>query len=67
MVFYTKGGFTYEDVYFMPVYLRNFQYKQLSDTLKQQADAMKNATKGPPRGRFTSPPKWPQTPRKTDG
>jgi|TARA_R110000822_G_scaffold75901_1_gene182586 hypothetical protein len=36
-------GFTHSDVYNMPVYLRNFYYKQLSDTRKKENDEMKKA------------------------
>tara|TARA_R110000744_G_scaffold122372_1_gene227338 strand:+ start:584 stop:748 length:165 start_codon:yes stop_codon:yes gene_type:complete len=36
-------GFTHSDVYSMPVYLRNFYYKQLLDTRKKENDEMKKA------------------------
>tara|TARA_R110000823_G_C15714319_1_gene477915 strand:- start:28 stop:255 length:228 start_codon:yes stop_codon:yes gene_type:complete len=36
-------GFTHSDVYNMPVYLRNFYFKQLSDTRKKENDEMKKA------------------------
>ena len=36
-------GFTHSDVYNMPVYLRNFYYKQLSDTRKKENDEIKKA------------------------
>jgi|TARA_R110002012_G_scaffold70325_1_gene181231 hypothetical protein len=40
---YYGKGFTHSDVYDMPIYLRNFYYKQLSDTRKKENDEMKKA------------------------
>ena len=40
---YYGVGFTHSDVYGMPIYLRNFYYKQLSDTRKKENDEMKKA------------------------
>jgi len=40
---YYGQGFTHSDVYEMPIYLRNFYYKQLSDTRKKENDEMKKA------------------------
>ena len=40
---YYGVGFTHSDVYGMPVYLRNFYYKQLLDTRKKENDEMKKA------------------------
>lgn len=57
LVYYTKGGITYEEAYFvMPVYLRRFHYNELVDTLKKEADALK-------KGKTSSttpfkPPAW---------
>ena len=53
LVYYTKGGFTFDEAYYsLPVYLRNFHYRQLADTLKKEADAMnpnkRSATPKPP-------------------
>jgi len=42
LMYYGKG-FTHSDVYDMPIYLRNFYYKQLSDTRKKENDEMKKA------------------------
>jgi len=36
-------GFTHSDVYGMPVYLRNFYYKQLVDTRKKENEEIKKA------------------------
>jgi len=40
---YYGVGFTHSDVYGMPIYLRNFYYKQLSDTRKKENDEVKKA------------------------
>jgi hypothetical protein len=40
LMYYGKG-FTHSDVYDMPIYLRNFYYKQLSDTRKKENDEIK--------------------------
>ena len=40
---YYGQGFTHSDVYEMPIYLRNFYYKQLSDTRKKENDEIKKA------------------------
>ena len=40
---YYGVGFTHSDVYGMPIYLRNFYYKQLTDTRKKENDQIKKA------------------------
>ena len=40
---YYGEGFTHSDVYSMPVYLRNFYYKQLVDTRKKENDEVRKA------------------------
>ena len=40
---YYGKGFIHSDVYDMPIYLRNFYYKQLLDTRKKESDEMKKA------------------------
>ena len=40
---YYGKGFTHSDIYCMPIYLRNFYYKQLLDTRKKENDEMKKA------------------------
>jgi hypothetical protein len=39
MVTYGKGGWTYETVYNLPIYLRNFYVKELADVLKKEVEA----------------------------
>tara|TARA_R100000995_G_scaffold83624_1_gene60027 strand:+ start:412 stop:588 length:177 start_codon:yes stop_codon:yes gene_type:complete len=40
---YYGVGFIHSDVYEMPVYLRNFYYKQLSDTRKKENEQIKKS------------------------
>jgi|TARA_R100001079_G_C4376819_1_gene121344 hypothetical protein len=42
LMYYGKG-FIHSDVYNMPVYLRNFYYKQLSDTRTKENEQIKKA------------------------
>lgn len=49
MAYYSNGAFNFEQVYNMPVYLRNFHMKQLEDAKKKEADAYKsNQSSGKP-------------------
>tara|TARA_Y100000361_G_scaffold127295_1_gene121640 strand:+ start:976 stop:1164 length:189 start_codon:yes stop_codon:yes gene_type:complete len=41
MVYYGNGGFTFDDLYTMPVYLRNFYSKKMVEAKKEEADAIK--------------------------
>ena len=40
------NGFTFSDVYFMPVHLRNYYIKLLVDTKKKEEKAYTNARRG---------------------
>ena len=40
---YYGQGFTHSDVYDMPIYLRNFYYKQLVDTREKENEQIKKA------------------------
>tara|TARA_A100001515_G_C4395367_1_gene151959 strand:+ start:235 stop:474 length:240 start_codon:yes stop_codon:yes gene_type:complete len=42
-IIYYGQGFTHSDVYTMPVYLRHFYYKQLSETRKKENEQVKKA------------------------
>ena len=42
LVYYGKG-FTHSDVYGMPVYLRNFYYRKLSETREKENEEIKKA------------------------
>lgn len=43
MVYYGNGGFTFDDLYTMPIYLRNFYAKKMSEAKKEEAKAYKKA------------------------
>lgn len=43
MVTYGKGGWTYSDLYNMPVYLRMYYMRKLSDAISKEAEATKRA------------------------
>ncbi len=45
LVYYSNGGFTHSEVYNMPIYLRAFYIKQLEDAKKEEAEAVKSASK----------------------
>ena len=61
LVYHSQGGFTYQDVYHMPVYLRIFYIKKLSKLFKTQKEehekAMKKA-KSQSRRSSSKPPKF---------
>ena len=46
MCYYSKGGFTHDDVYSMPTYLRNFYSQQLVKVKKEEKKEMDKANKG---------------------
>tara|TARA_Y100001938_G_C7737874_1_gene257832 strand:+ start:253 stop:441 length:189 start_codon:yes stop_codon:yes gene_type:complete len=45
MIYYGNGGFTFDDLYTMPIYLRNFYAKKMVETKKQEADAVKKSNR----------------------
>ena len=45
LIYYGKGGFTWADVYEMPIWLRQFYYRSIEKALKQKAESQKKATK----------------------
>jgi hypothetical protein len=49
---YYGKGFSHSDVYTMPIYLRNFYYKQLADTRKQENEEIKKANQ---KAKISSP------------
>lgn len=51
LLYYSNGGFTFDQVYNMPVYLRTFYLKQLEDAKRQEADAVKSVGKKTPHKR----------------
>jgi len=53
----SKGGFTFSDVYDLPVYLRIYYFKLLNEQLTLEAEEMEKAKKG--GGSSSGPPKVP--------
>jgi hypothetical protein len=49
MVYYGKGGFNFEDLYNMPVFLRSFYLKEMNDAVEKQNAEIEKATKSPRR------------------
>lgn len=43
IVFHGQGGYRWADVYAMPLWLRNWTFKEISDYYKEQSDAQKNS------------------------
>jgi len=43
IVFHGKGGYDWNTIYGMPVWLRNFTYQQISDFYKQEAENINKA------------------------
>jgi hypothetical protein len=44
-MYYGKMGFTYTELYHMPVFQRRYYYTKLSDTLKKEHEAQEAAVK----------------------
>ena len=42
---YFGNGYTFKDVYEMPVHIRNFHYKKLADVKKQEKEQQDKALK----------------------
>jgi hypothetical protein len=45
MVYHGKGGFTFQDLYNMPVFLRGFYLKEMNDAVERVNDEIKKVTK----------------------
>ena len=45
MIYYGNGGFNFNDLYTMPVYLRNFYLKKLIDVKKAEKEDAERANK----------------------
>lgn len=43
MAYHSNGAFNYEQLYHMPVYLRNFNMKQLEEVKNKEAESLKSA------------------------
>lgn len=46
IVFHGKGGYDFDSVYNMPIWLRNFTFQKMKDYYEKEAEEMKKATKG---------------------
>ena len=44
MVYYAHGGFNWHDVYFMPIKLREFYWRELLKAKENENEAMNKAT-----------------------
>jgi hypothetical protein len=44
MITFGKGGWTWNDLYHMPVFLRNFYFEQMTEVMKREAASMADAT-----------------------
>jgi hypothetical protein len=51
LAYYSNGAFSFQEVYNMPVYLRNFHMKQLEDAKIKETEAYNKMQKGnkPPK------------------
>ena len=45
MIYYANGGFNWHDVYFMPIKLREFYWRELLKAKEGENEAMNKATK----------------------
>lgn len=55
IVFYGKGGYDYDTVYNMPIYLRNFTYHKVVEHYEKEAEAAEKAGKGQSLTKSSSP------------
>lgn len=51
LAYYSNGAFNFDQVYNMPVYLRNFYMKQLEETKEKEAEAIKSTQRSKPSKR----------------
>jgi len=62
IVFHGKGGYDWNTVYNMPIWLRNFTFKEIDDYYKKESEALNKAKQGKdqqtiidPSGKITPP------------
>lgn len=55
MVFYGKGGYTWETVYNWPIYLRKFYFKKMQESYKAESDAHKKANESANKKKTAKP------------
>ena len=56
IVFHGGGGYDYDTVYNMPIWLRKFTYQQIADFKKKEQEASKSKGKGQQGARPPAPP-----------
>jgi hypothetical protein len=60
LCYYGKGGFTWEEVYNLPIYLRRFYIQQINKAIesknKAESDASKDSKRNAPK--FSKPPSY---------
>jgi len=56
IVFHGKGGYDYDTIYNMPIWLRNFTFQKINEFYEKEAEANKKASKG------TTPSSMPKGP-----
>jgi len=44
MIYYANGGFNWHDLYFMPIKLREFYWRELLKVKEGESEAMEKAT-----------------------
>ena len=55
IVFHGKGGYDYDTVYNMPIWLRNFTFQKMNEFYEKEAEEMKKA-KGKGSGKIPKGP-----------
>lgn len=56
IVFYGKGGYDFNTVYTMPVWLRRFTYREILAAYEREAEAVKTASESSNTQTLTKPP-----------
>ncbi len=54
IVFHGGGGYDYDTVYNMPIWLRKFTYQQIADFKKKEQDAYNKSMSNSPSGNSTN-------------
>ena len=53
MIFYGKGGYDFDTIYNMPIWLRKFTWSEIDKHYKEESQAMENAKSGGKKGNKT--------------
>ena len=57
IVFHGKGGYDFDTVYNMPIWLRNFTFQKLNEFYEKEAEAAKKGSKSTNAGNIPKGPK----------